>query len=75
MPDFKTPNPVDARRCFRVRCRSKRGERLSSEDIEFVARMFDTYPDWYTALEVNVFNATVPYGSNVRRPTTIPDPE
>lgn len=63
---MKEPNAEDATHCIELRKRSKRGERLSSEEGRFCARMLDQYPDWYSATEKRVFNETVPFGSNVR---------
>ena len=63
---MKQPNVEDAAHCIELRKRSKRGGRLSSEEVGFCAHMLDRYPDWYSATEKRVFNETVPYGSNVR---------
>lgn len=67
MKKVKTPSAYDRARCFDLRCRSKRGEYINSEDHAFVSRMFKKYPEWYSVTEKDVFNATVPFGSAVRR--------
>lgn len=72
---MKTPTPEDARRCFRIRCRSKRGETMSREDSKFCTQMYKKFTEWYGAIEANIFNATVPFGSQAKHPTTLPDPE
>jgi hypothetical protein len=51
---------------FEARCRSKRGERLTDEERALVDRAFDTDQKRYGAMEPDVFDATVPFGSTVR---------
>ena len=52
---------------FHLRCRAKQGQALSGDDNALLNRAFKEAPERYTALDVDVFNATVPVGSNVRR--------
>jgi len=61
-----TPTPEDAARCMEIRKCSKKGGRVSPAEMKFCNRMFKKYPDWYASGESAVFNATVPFGSNVR---------
>lgn len=51
---------------FELRCKSKRGERLSGAEQRLVERAFRADETRYAALEPDVFDATVPFGSNVR---------
>lgn len=56
------------RRVFRVRCASKSGSReLTDEEKSLVQTAFDSDPERYSKMEIDVFNATVPFGSNVKR--------
>lgn len=50
-------------RVFDIRCKSKRGERVSEEDMKFVERAWLEDPDRYGALNAKVFEATKPLGS------------
>jgi hypothetical protein len=52
---------------FHLRCRAKQGQSLSGDDTALLNRAFGEDPSRYAALDVDVFNATVPVGSNVRR--------
>ena len=60
------PSTEDQRRAIAIRMASKRGQYVSSEDMKFCTRLWKKYPDWYASTEADVFNATVPFGSNVR---------
>lgn len=63
---MKEPTPDDAARCLKLRKQSKLGFRLDRDDQEFCARMFRQFGEWYTATQVEVFNDTVPFGSQAR---------
>lgn len=63
----KQPSYAEAERCIELRKRSKQGHTNSPEDSEFCRRMFEEYPEWYSATEARVFNETVPFGSTVRK--------
>ncbi len=63
---MKEPIYIHQTRCLELRKRSKRGEYLSSEESQFCAKMFKQFPEWYALTEKQVFNETVPFGSNVR---------
>jgi len=64
---MKTPERDESKKCLQIRKRNKRGEYVSSEDIRFCEKMYNKYTDWYTKTEDEIFNDTVPAGSNVRR--------
>ena len=64
---MNNPNTEDAYRCLELRKRSKRGEHLSHKEHSFCSKMFVKYPEWYQFTESQVFNETVPFGSNVKR--------
>jgi hypothetical protein len=51
---------------FTARCRSKRGEHLSDDDRSLVEVAYTSDPKRYKAMEPDVFDATVPCGSEVR---------
>lgn len=53
---------------FRLRCRSKEGKELSEQDRALVNQAFNENKDRYAALEPDVFDATVPFGSSKRWP-------
>lgn len=65
-PDATRPSPEDARRCFELRKRSKRGEQPSQEDSRFLETMYKRHTDWYRSLDAQVFNETVPFGSHAK---------
>lgn len=50
-------------RLFSLRCRSKRGEHLSKEDVEFLEHCWKKWPKEYEAMQREVFEATKPFGS------------
>lgn len=52
---------------FLIRCRSKRGQGISAVEQKLCTRAWKEDPDRYEDVEVEVFNATVPFGSNVKR--------
>jgi len=64
---MKEPKPNEASECLEIRKRGKRGEYLSRLDTRFCERMLKDYPEWYTATDKQVFNETVPFGSNAHR--------
>lgn len=51
---------------FRARCSSKQGQALSREQRALVDAAYAEDPERYAALEPDVFNATVPFGSAAR---------
>lgn len=56
------------REVFHVRRRSKRGERLTDADRDLLDAASKSDPKRYAALEGDVFDATVPFGSAARKP-------
>ena len=54
------------RRVFSARCRSKQGHPLTPEEQSLVEAAFRSDRERYTAMEPEVFDATVPYGSSTR---------
>jgi hypothetical protein len=54
---------------FQLRCKSKQGSEraLSKRERALVDRAFKEDEDKYGDMEIDVFNATVPFGSTVRR--------
>lgn len=51
---------------FRARCKSKQGQTLSDTERTIVDRAYTNNRKRYAAMERDVFNATVPFGSNAR---------
>ena len=51
---------------FVARCRSKRGERLTDEERILVHAAYAEDQKRYRAMETDVFNATVPFGSGAK---------
>ena len=51
---------------FAARCKSKQGRGLTPAEQALVNRAFAEDEDRYGDMERDVFNATVPFGSNVR---------
>jgi hypothetical protein len=62
----RTLTEAEWREVFRLRCASKREERLSSEDLDLVETAFSEDPKRYGEMDVDVFDATLPFGSKVR---------
>lgn len=56
----------DWRKVFELRCRSKRGQRLSDEEQTLVDAAYRQDRKRYGALEPDIFDATVPFGSAAR---------
>lgn len=55
------------RRVFQLRCRTKQGQDVAQRDLALVYAALREDPKRYSAMDVDVFNATVPFGSNARR--------
>lgn len=56
--------PFDVRsRLFELRCKSKRGEYLTPEDMKFLEDCWKKWPVEYKAMEREVFVETAPFGS------------
>ena len=51
---------------FELRCRSKRGQRLFPEEQALVDAAYRQDLKRYAAMEPDVFDATVPFGSQAR---------
>lgn len=54
------------RQVFQLRCKSKRGESLSKEERRLVDDAWKSDEKRYSAMEPDVFDATVPFGSAAR---------
>ena len=57
------PNPTDRARCFDLRCRTKRGEYIRPGDLIFCERIWRKFPDWYSSLNPQIIEATLPLGA------------
>ena len=57
----------DWSKVFDLRCRSKRGEHLSPEDRALLLAAYKVDATRYAAMSDDVFVATAPFGSTVRR--------
>jgi hypothetical protein len=57
---------ADWAKVFAMRCKGKRGEALTKEERALVDAAFNEDEARYGAMEPDVFDATVPFGSNVR---------
>lgn len=64
---MKKPKATDAAYCIELRKMCKMGRRLDQEQMAFCDLMYNNYPEWYASTDKQVFNKTVPYGSNARR--------
>lgn len=51
---------------FRLRCKSKSGDALGPKEMSLIRRAAESDPDRYHAMEADVFDATVPFGSNAK---------
>lgn len=50
-------------RAFNLRCRSKKGEYISVENILFLEIIYKNYPEDCETMEKEVFEATKPFGA------------
>lgn len=66
--ELPTLSEEDWAKVFRYRCRSRKGEHLAPEEHDFCHRAYQADPERYCALDRDVFNATVPFGSSARYP-------
>jgi len=62
---MEVPNEEDRKRCFEIRCNSKRGNRIHPDDHNFCMEMHEKYPEWYSKTEKEVFEITAPFGSSL----------
>ncbi len=51
---------------FHIRCRSKRGESVALAEHDLCTRAFKDDEERYRKMEADVFDATVPFGSQAR---------
>ena len=66
----KKPEPLteqEWRDVFKAKCKSKQGQLLSPEERDVVDRAFKENQKRYSAMEHDVFEATMPFGANPRR--------
>lgn len=54
------------RKVFALRCRSKQGQTISPSELGLCARALREDPARYKAMNEDVFDATVPFGSDVK---------
>lgn len=54
------------REVFAIRCRSKRGEPITKAELALCTRAMKEDEPRYSKMDADVFDATVPFGSNVR---------
>ncbi len=64
----RTLTEAEWEKVFRSRCKSKQGQTLTDEERDLVEAAFRSDEKRYSALEGEVFNATVPFGSQTRWP-------
>lgn len=62
----KTLTDEDWRNVFKIRCLSKQGQGVTSADLAFLEKALHEDPDRYAALNLDVFNATLPFGATRR---------
>ena len=63
----KPPSYDDAQRCLKIRRASKSGQYVHPDDIGFCDKMLRKYPEWYKSKNEEIFEATAPFGSVVRK--------
>ena len=51
---------------FRLRCRSKRGDRLFPDEQKLIEQAFRENRQRYVEMNEDVFNSTIPFGSSRR---------
>jgi hypothetical protein len=58
--------PADVRdRCLKLRMRSKRGEWISPQELNFLESCWQQWPEDYKAIGREAFIETAPFGSRV----------
>lgn len=65
-PKSSTLTEAEWQRVFQLRCKSKSGHTLTNAEYRLVTRAHQSDPKRYHAMEADVFNATVPFGSTSR---------
>lgn len=63
----RTLTEAEWARVFRIQCKTKQGQAVTDEDNELIKAAFSSDQKRYGDMADDVFNATVPFGSNVRR--------
>jgi hypothetical protein len=63
---MKKPSSEDAATILRLRKQSRSGHYLSPSEMRLCESFFIKYPEWYEYTDEEVFNDTVPLGSNVK---------
>jgi hypothetical protein len=53
-------------RVFTLRCKTKQGQTISQEEHDLVNAAFESDKERYGAMEPDVFNETVPFGSTTK---------
>ena len=66
MPKRKQLSDDDWAKVFASRCQTKQGRPISQAEQALVDTAYKSDRKRYSAMEKDVFNATVPFGSNVR---------
>jgi hypothetical protein len=68
MPSPKVHKLTDDqwREVFRIRCRCRRGDVTTVRELDLVGRAYKENHKRYSAMNEDVFDATVPFGSTVR---------
>jgi hypothetical protein len=61
---FDIPTKEEQDRLFNFLGLSKMGARLHPGNMMFCELMYNMYPEWYSSIEKDVFNATKPFGAN-----------
>lgn len=65
------PKPISEmewERVFRIRCASKEGRGMSEDDRALITRAYEADPKRYASMNDDIFDATVPIGSNAKAP-------
>lgn len=62
----RTLNESDWAKVFKAKCKSKQGQSVTPEERLLLDAAFKSDPERYGALEAEVFNATVPFGSSAK---------
>jgi hypothetical protein len=66
MPKRKKLSEADWARVFGARCQTKQGRQVSADERTLIDAAYKSDRKRYAAMEKDIFNATVPFGSNVR---------
>jgi len=56
-------NELDKQKTFDLRCKAKSVGKLTQKEHNYLRKMWEKYPKEYSAMDMDIFNATKPFGA------------